>query len=194
MSGNGSMSGSRREITLTCYDHFIYAQNSRTYRHFPGRGKSTKDILSALCSDAGIPLSYDFGSAVHDKTVYRRNAVADQIMDALDTAKKRLGKTPVTFFDKGTLYVKNEGYNKDIYVFKAAGVRMSTSERMSMDGLDPGGHLRRGGPGGPAAGGRRGAGEDRVRRPSGRGAPVQQLHPGHGQGGGGQHPRRGRQP
>lgn len=127
-------SSSTREITLTCYDHFIYAQNSKTFAYFPA-GKSTKDIIGTICGDAGIGLSYKWETATHDKTVFRGNYIADQIMDTLEAAKKKVGGHPVSTFEKGTLTIQKEAYNKDIYVFKAKDSAMMTSERMTMDGL-----------------------------------------------------------
>ena len=127
-------SGSNREITLTCYDHFIYAQNSKTFAYFPA-GKSTKDIISAICSENGISCSYKWQSATHDKITYRGTYIADQIMDTLDDAKKRLGSRPVATFAGGTLTIQGEAYNGPVYVFKATESAMSTSERLTMDGL-----------------------------------------------------------
>lgn len=127
-------SGSSREITLTCYDHFIYAQNSKTFAYFPA-GKSTKDIVTKIGSDNGIAVNYLWKTATHDKTVFRGNYVADQILDTLDDARKRLGSRPVATYVDGKLTVQGEGYNQDIYVFKATGSAISTSERMTMDGL-----------------------------------------------------------
>ena len=127
-------SGSSREITLTCYDQFIYAQNSKTFAYFPA-GKSTKDIITAICSDNGIPLDYKWTSATHDQTVFRGRNIADQILDTLDDAKNRLGSRPVATYASGKLTIQGEGYNQTIYVFRATESAMSTSERMTMDGL-----------------------------------------------------------
>lgn len=123
-----------RLITLTCYDHFIYAQNSKTFAYFPA-GKTTKDIVSKICSDNGISCDYQWQSATHDKLVFRGAYIADQIMDTLDEARKRLGQRYVATFAGGTLTVQGEAYNKDVYVFKATESVMSTSERVTMDGL-----------------------------------------------------------
>lgn len=127
-------SSNSREISLTCYDHFIYAQNSKTFAYFP-EGKSTKDIIGAICADAGIGLSYKWDTATHDKTVFRGNYIADQIMDTLDKAKKRVGGNPVATFKGGTLTIQKEAYNSAIYHFKATESAMMTNERMTMDGL-----------------------------------------------------------
>ena len=127
-------SSTNREITLTCYDHFIYAQNSKTFAYFP-EGKSTKDIIGAICGDAGIGLSYKWDSATHDKTVFRGNYVADQILDTLDKAKKKIGGDPVATYEKGTLTIQKVAYNKDIFHFKSGESAMSTNERITLDGL-----------------------------------------------------------
>ena len=127
-------SGSNREITLTCYDQFIYAQNSKTFAYFPA-GKSTKDIITAICSDNGIPLDYRWKSAKHDKTTFRGSNISDQIMGTLEDARMRLGERYVATYTGGKLVVQGEAYNQAIYVFKAAESAVSTTERMTMDGL-----------------------------------------------------------
>lgn len=127
-------SGSSREITLTCYDRFIYSQNSKTFAYFP-QGTATKDIVSQICKDNGIPLSYLWKSATHDKTVFRGTYIADQILDTLDDARKLIGSRPVATYMGSTLTIQGEGYNNTIYVFKATQSAMSTQERMTMDGL-----------------------------------------------------------
>lgn len=127
-------SGANREITLTCYDQFIYAQNSKTFAYFPA-GKSTKDIVTAICSDNGIPLDYQWQSAKHDKAVFRGTNIADQIMDTLEDARKRLGARYVATYAGGKLTVRGEAYNQPIYIFKAAESAVSTTERLTLDGL-----------------------------------------------------------
>ena len=127
-------SSNSRLITLTCYDHFIYAQNSKTFAYFPA-GKTTKDIVCKICSDNGVTCDYQWQSATHDKLVFRGARIADQILDTLEDARKRLGLRYVATFANGTLTIQGEAYNKDVYVFKAAESAVSTSERMTMDGL-----------------------------------------------------------
>lgn len=127
-------SGKSRDITLTLYDHFIYPQNSRTFALFPA-GKSTKDVVGKICADAGIQLNYAYGNATHDKTVFRRNTIADQILNTLDDAKLKLGRPAVATFEAGTLMVREEGYNATVYVFQATESAMSTSERQTMNKL-----------------------------------------------------------
>lgn len=127
-------SGSSRVITLTCYDQFIYSQNSKTFAYFPA-GKTTQDIITKICGDNGIALSYQWKNATHDAAVFRGNAIADQIMDTLDDAKKRLGERYVATYSAGTLTIQGEAYNQTIYYFDATKSALGTSERMTMDGL-----------------------------------------------------------
>ena len=127
-------SSNSRLITLTCYDHFIYAQNSKTFAYFPA-GKTTKDVVCKICSDNGITCDYRWQSAAHDKLVFRGAYIADQIMDTLEDARKRLGQRYVATFVGGALTIQGEAYNKDVYVFKATESVMNTSERITMDGL-----------------------------------------------------------
>lgn len=127
-------SSKSRTIPLTIYDRFIYAQKSKTFSYFPA-GKTTKDVISKICSDNGIALDYRWESATHDKITYRGTAIADQIIATLDDAKRRLGKRYVATFDGSTLIIQGEAYNTDVYVFKAEESVTDTSERMTLDGL-----------------------------------------------------------
>lgn len=127
-------SANSRVIALTCYDPFIYAQHSKTFAYFPP-GKSTEDIFARICGENGIPCKYQWQSATHDKLVFRGNCIADQLLDTLEEARRRLGQRYVVCFVDGVLTVQGEGANKDVYVFKATESAIHTAERMSMDGL-----------------------------------------------------------
>lgn len=127
-------SSSERTITLTCYDRFIYAQNSKTFAYFPA-GKTTQDIVTKICSDNGISCSYQWQSATHDKLLFRGNYIADQILDTLSDAQTRLGRRCVATFAAGTLTIQGEAYNQSIYIFHAAKSALGTAERITMDGL-----------------------------------------------------------
>lgn len=127
-------SSNRQNITLSCYDRFIYAQNSKTFSYFP-TGKSTKDVVSKICSDNGIECDYQWESATHDRIVYRGTTIADQIMDAIHKAELLLGKRAVVMFEGSKLVVRGEAYNTPVYVFTADANTESTTERMTMDGL-----------------------------------------------------------
>lgn len=128
-------SSNSREIGLMCYDDYAYAANSTIFSYFPP-GKSTKDIISTICGEAGIPLDYKWQSATHDKTVSRgSDTIADQVADALEAARLKVGGHPVATFANGTLTIQEEGYNSDVYAFKATDSAMNTRERMTMEGL-----------------------------------------------------------
>ena len=127
-------SSNSRTITLNCYDRFIYTQNSKTFAYFPA-GKTTKDIVSKICSDNGIECDYQWESATHDRIIFRGTTIADQIMDTIEKAELLLGKRAVATFEGSRLVIRNEAYNTPVYVFKADESAMSTSERMTMDGL-----------------------------------------------------------
>lgn len=127
-------SGSAQDITLTCYDHFIYAQRSKSFSYYAA-GKGTKELISDLCGKNGIKLDYKYESIKHAKIVYRSAAVSDQILDTLDEAKRQLKTAPVALFDKQTLIIRPKGQNKDVYVFEAAKNAVQTTERMTLDKL-----------------------------------------------------------
>ena len=127
-------SSKTREITLTCYDHFIYTQKSSSFGYYAA-GKSTKDIISDICSKNGIKLQYDYSSIKHAKMVFKNKTIADQILDTLGEAKKKLKNEPVAIFDKQVLIIREKGSNTDVYSFKSDTNTVSTTERLTMDRL-----------------------------------------------------------
>ena len=127
-------SGTTQNITLTCYDHFIYAQKSKDFAYYAA-GKGTKDIISDICSKNGIKLNYQYESIKHAKISYRANTIADQILNTLNEAKRQLKTEPVAIFDKQTLIIRPRGQNKDVYVFEAAKNAVQTTERFTLDKL-----------------------------------------------------------
>lgn len=123
-----------KEVSLMCYDHFIYAQRSKN-NAFYSAGKSTRDIIADICSKNGIKLSYSYDSISHAKVVYRAQAVSEQILKTLDDAKSKLKSNPVARYDKGALTIGFQGQNKEVYVFNADQNTLETSERVTMDQL-----------------------------------------------------------
>ncbi|MEG2001413.1 MAG: hypothetical protein RR053_08495 [Evtepia sp.] len=123
-----------QNIELTCYDPFIYAQNSDFYAYYPA-GKSTKDLISDICSKNGIPLRYEYDSITHAKIKCDPSPIADHILDILKEAERKLPIAPVALYDKNTLVIRKKGANKTVYSFAARTSAISTSERLTLSGL-----------------------------------------------------------
>lgn len=125
---------SDREIALKCYDNLIYWQESQDAEYF-SPGKSTKDILSALCSKWGVTLEYSYASITHSKLALRGN-LADLVTDdILDLVKDRTGQKYVILSRKDVVQIKQVGSNGTIYRFLAGQNAVRTNSECTMDGM-----------------------------------------------------------
>ncbi len=125
---------SGHNLTLKCYDHLIYFQESEDAEYFPS-GKSSKDIMSALCSKWGIKLEYSYESITHAKMPLRGTLSDIFISDILDPVRERTGKKYVILSDKDTMIVRHVGQNKTVYEIKKAVNGTGTSSEVTMDGM-----------------------------------------------------------
>ena len=125
---------SENELRYTCYDNLIYFQESEDSLYFTS-GKSTKDIVSSICSKWGIKLQYSYDSITHTKMPLR-GYLADIFMnDILDQVKKRTKKKYVILSEKDTMVVKPVGSNSTIYHFVAGKNITRTASGWTMDGV-----------------------------------------------------------
>ena len=129
-----STSNDERILRLTAYDNLIYLQESEDSLYFSS-GKSTKDVVSSICSKWGIPLSYSYSSITHSKLPLRGRLYDLLTSDILDLTKKRTGKKYVVLSDKDTMHVKPEGSNTTIYQFQAKKNVTKTSSGWTMNGV-----------------------------------------------------------
>lgn len=118
---------------IISYDNMIYMQKSKDNNFF-AENKSTKTIVSSICSKWGIPLSYKWGSTKHKKTIYRAQTIANQILNTLKDARYKVGKKYCIKFQNGTLVIDYYGTNKDVYVFTETEVS-ATQQSRSLDTL-----------------------------------------------------------
>lgn len=123
-----------REIALKCYDHLIYLQESEDAAYFSA-GKSTKDVISSLCSKWGVKLSYSYSSITHSKLALRGCLSDIFTSDVLDLAKDRTGKKYVIRSEKDVMKVMEVGTNTTIYSFKAGQNGITTKSECTMDGM-----------------------------------------------------------
>ena len=126
-----------KEITLTCYDHLIYLQESEEYQYFSS-GKSTSAIFSTLCGNKGIPLKYNYESITHGKVVIRGTLADAFTTDLIDNVRKKKGKRGVIRATKGTMEVFTEGTpNKTVYKFTKGkdGNIIKSEHEITLDGI-----------------------------------------------------------
>lgn len=125
---------SNNELGYTCYDNLIYFQESEDSLYFSS-GKSTKDIMSNICSKWGIKLQYAYESITHTKMPLRGSLADIFTADILDLVKKRTGKKYVIRSEKDTMVVQTVGSNTTIYHFIAGKNVTKTSSGWTMDGV-----------------------------------------------------------
>lgn len=123
-----------REIRLKCYDNLIYQQESEDAAYFSA-GKSSKDVISSLCSKWGIQLEYSYESITHSKLALRGNLADIFTDDVLDLVKDRTGKKYVIRSEKDVMRVLPHGANSTVYSFKAGENAISTTSECTMDGM-----------------------------------------------------------
>lgn len=133
-SRNRSDSINEKEVRYVCYDNLIYFQESEDSLYFAS-GKSTKDIVSSICSKWGIPLQYSYDSITHTKMPLRGYLADIFTKDILDLVKKRTKKKYVIQSDKDTMVVKPVGANSTIYRFVAGKNVIKTASGWTMDGV-----------------------------------------------------------
>lgn len=122
------------EVRYVCYDNLIYFQESEDSLYYAS-GKSTKDIVSSICSKWGIPLQYSYDSITHTKMPLRGYLADIFTEDILDLVKKRTKKKYVIQSDKDTMVVKPVGANSTIYRFVAGKNVIKTASGWTMDGV-----------------------------------------------------------
>lgn len=123
-----------REIVLKCYDNLIYLQESEEAEYFSS-GKSTKDVVSTLCSKWGVKLEYTYSSITHAKLALRGNLADIFTSDILDLVKDRTGTKYVILSVKDTMQVKPVGSNGTIHRFIAGKNAVKTSSECTMEGM-----------------------------------------------------------
>ena len=123
-----------RNFDLKCYDNLIFMQESEESKFFES-GKSTKSIVSSLCSDWGVSLQYNYESITHAKLALR-GGLSDIITDdVLNLVKDRTGKKYVIISEKDVMYINGVGKNSTVYTIKAGNNAVQTASECTMDGM-----------------------------------------------------------
>lgn len=123
-----------RDLTIKCYDHLIYLQESEAYEYFSS-GNSTQNILKSICNEWGVKLEYSYSSITHAKLALRGKLSDIMTSDVLDLVKDRTGKDYTIISQKDTMYVKAVGQNTTIYRIEAGNNAISISSECTMDGM-----------------------------------------------------------
>lgn len=131
---NNKNSVNDRELKYVCYDNLIYLQESEDSLYFSA-GKTTKDVVSSICSDWEVDLEYSYDSITHAKLPLRGTIYDILTADILDLVKKKKGTKYVVRSEKDTMYVMPVGTNATIYQFIAGKNVISTTSGWTMEGM-----------------------------------------------------------
>lgn len=123
-----------REMTMQCYDQLIYLQESEESEYFSD-GKSTKDVVAALCKKWSIELEYGYESITHSKLPLKGNLSDIFTSDILDLVKDRSGKKYVIRSEKDVLKILTVGQNSTVYNFVYGENAISTKSECTMEGM-----------------------------------------------------------
>lgn len=125
---------SERTLSLKCYDHLIYLQESEESEYF-APGKTTEDVFSYICDKWGVKLEYNYTSITHQKLALRGNLTDIFTADLLDLAKDRSGKEYVILSTKDVMQVVEVGKNSTVYSIVAGSNAVRTNRECTMDGM-----------------------------------------------------------
>lgn len=121
-------------LTLKCYDHLIYFQESEDSEYFTA-GRSTESIASALCEKWGVELEYTYFSITHSKMALRGELSDLFTNDILDPVKKQTGEKYVILSEKDVVKIRPVGANTTVYTIKTKGNAEEISDECTMDGM-----------------------------------------------------------
>ena len=110
-------SATQKELTITAYDMFIRLQQSKDFFYFAS-GMDTKAIISRICGEWNIPLSYTWGRTItHEKKTFSGNTISDMIFTLLEEVRQRTGEKYIAYYRDDVLSIRGYGTNSSIYRF-----------------------------------------------------------------------------
>lgn len=123
-----------KALTVKCYDNLIYFQESEESTYFSA-GRTSKDLISALCGKWGVPVNYNYETITHGKMVLRGKLADILTGDILDLVKERTGKKYIISSEKDAMMVKTAGSNKTVYLIRTEDNALETKSACSMSGM-----------------------------------------------------------
>lgn len=127
-------SESGKEITMKCYDHLIYLQESESSYYF-SKGKQTSAVVAQICKNWGIAYNYTYSSITHDKLVLRGPIYDMFTNELLDKVKERNGSKYIIRSAKDVVYFMPIGTNTTIYTINWSNNAVQTRSEQTMDGV-----------------------------------------------------------
>lgn len=130
----GYTSATQKEMTLVAYDALKYLQQSYDYGYHSA-GQSTSHILSSICAQWGITLSYQWDrQMIHEKQVFNNLSISEMVVKLLEQVRNRYGERYVVSWKEGALRVEPYGTNADVYMLEEI-CTISTENRVSIHDL-----------------------------------------------------------
>ena len=127
-------SETNKKLMVTAYDRLIYLQQSKDHKYYPA-GMSTQNIISDICGDWGVPVSYEWDkSETHEKKVFNGAAISDMIFELLEDTRQQSSEKYCAYWRGGKLLICGRGTNGTVYKFDTANT-VSTSDRHTMNNL-----------------------------------------------------------
>ena len=133
-TGSSGHSLNDKTVRVMAYDNLIFMQESEDHIFYV-EGKSTKAIISDICSRWGVNLSYSYQSITHSKLALRGNLSDIMTKDILDLVKDRTNQKYVVLSKKDTMYVAGLGQNASTYTFTVGNNAISTRKEWTKDGM-----------------------------------------------------------
>ena len=125
----------KKILSVVAYDSkLIYLQKSEDVQFFE-KGKTTKAIISAICSAWGVTVQYNYDSINHELVQWRGDKLAVMIIELLDEVKKKTGKKYVMNSANNALSISHRGTNTTVYEFAAKKNALSTTSNITLEGV-----------------------------------------------------------
>lgn len=123
-----------QRLKVTSYDNLIYLQESEDTFFFSA-GKSTEEIMSAICKQWNIKLDYSYHNIVNGKIATSGRLYDMMTTDILDVTKRQVGDHYSIISKKDVMYVRLAGDNSETFKFIAGENIGSTSTSWTMEGV-----------------------------------------------------------
>jgi hypothetical protein len=128
------VSATNTELMLIVYDPLIRLQQSKDFKYYSA-GMTTRGIISDVCNDWNIPLSYTWGQSItHEKKVFNALRISDIIVSLLDEVHRQTKGDYIVQFRGGRLNVSGYGSNAAIYRFDEK-CTISTNDKLTINDL-----------------------------------------------------------
>jgi hypothetical protein len=131
----GYTSATNKELVIMAYDKAIRLMQSSDFYYYSA-GMTTQALISDICGQWGIPVSYQWGqSLTHEKKAFRgKKTVADMIISLLEEVRDKTGEDYVIYFKDGQLKILEYGSNSPVYLLDRSGT-ISTTNKLTINNL-----------------------------------------------------------